>query len=66
MHAGVTRKILANEFGNLPKDLPVETFDEVVQTLKSKIDNTALGRNNHNRGIRNYHSFEEHGTKQKR
>jgi hypothetical protein len=66
IHAGVTRNILANEFDNLPKDLPVEKFDEVVQTLKAKIDNTALGRNNHSRGIRNYHPFEEHGIKKTR
>jgi hypothetical protein len=65
IHAGVTRNILANEFDNLPKDLPVKKFDEVVQTLKMKIDKTALGRNNNSRGIRNYHPFEEHGTKKK-
>ncbi len=66
IHAGVTRNILANEFGNLPKDLPIEKFNEIVQELKAKIDNTALGRNNNGRGIRNYHSFEEHGAKKKR
>jgi len=63
IHTGVTRNILANEFDNLPKDLPIEQFDEVVQTLKAKIDNTALGRNNAKKGVRNYHPFEEHGVK---
>jgi hypothetical protein len=66
IHAGGTRRILENEFGNLPKDLPVEKFDGLVATLKAKIDNTALGRNNAAKGIRNYHSFEEHGTKAKK
>jgi hypothetical protein len=61
VHAGGTRSILENEFGNLPKDLPVEKFDDLVQTLKAKIDNTALGRRNGARGVRNYHTFEEHG-----
>jgi hypothetical protein len=63
IHAGGTRSILEKEFGNLPKDLPVEKFDELVATIKAKVDNTALGRNNGAKGIRNYHSFEEHGQK---
>lgn len=63
VHTGATRSILENEFGNLPKDLPVERFDNLVSTLKAKIDNTALGRVNRSRGIRNYHAFEEHGKK---
>ena len=66
IHTGGTRRILENEFGNLPKDLPVEKFDGLVATLKAKIDNTALGRNNVAKGVRNYHSFEEHGTKAKK
>lgn len=65
IHPGATRSILENEFGNLPKDLPVEKFDELVQALKAKIDNTALGRRNHKRDIPNYHSFEDHGTRKK-
>ncbi len=63
VHAGGTRSILENEFDNLPKDLPVERFADLVQRLKAKIDYTALGRRNGARGIRNYHTFEEHGTK---
>lgn len=65
IHSGGTRKILENEFGNLPKDLPLTEFDKLVDTLKAKIDNTALGRYNHARGVRNYHTFEEHGKKGK-
>jgi hypothetical protein len=63
IHAGGTRRILKNEFGNLPKDLPVEEFDCLVSTLKAKIANTALGRRNGARGIPSFHAFEEHGTK---
>jgi hypothetical protein len=44
----------------------VGKFDDLVATLKAKIDNTALGRNNAAKGIRNYHSFEEHGQKKKK
>lgn len=66
IHAGGTRSILESEFGNLPKDLPVGKFDQLVARIKAKIDNTALGRNNEAKGIRNYHSFEEHGVKNKK
>ena len=65
IHAGGTRSILEGEFGNLPKDLPVGKFDDLVATLKAKIENTALGRNNAAKDIRNYHSFDEHGQKKK-
>jgi len=65
VHSGSTRKILENEFGNLPKDLPLEQFEKLVTTLKAKIDNTALGRRNNARNVRNYHTFEEHGEKGK-
>lgn len=63
IHSGSTRKILENEFGNLPKDLPLDQFDNLLRTLKAKIDNTALGRRNSARGVRNYHLFEEHSQK---
>jgi HNH endonuclease len=66
IHSGGTRNILRNQFDNLPKDLPIEQFDDLVQTLKVKIDDTALGRKNDSRGIPNYHSFEDHGKKIKK
>lgn len=66
VHAGATRSILEREFGNLPKDLPVEQFENLVETLKTKINNTALGRGNQSRNIPNYHSFEEHEEGKKR
>jgi hypothetical protein len=66
IHSGGTRKILENEFGNLPKDLPLTEFDKLVDTLKAKIDDTILGQYNHARGVRNYHTLEEHGKKGKK
>jgi hypothetical protein len=66
IHSGSVRKILDNELGGLPKDQPVDRFDDIVAVLKSKIGNTALGRNNTSRGIRNYHEFEEHGRSKSR
>lgn len=66
LHTGVTRKILENEFGGLPKDLPLEQYDGLVATLKLKIDKTALGTNNLSKGVRNFHPFEEHGLPKKR
>jgi len=65
IHAGSVRKILENELGGLPKDQSAERFDEIVAILKTKIDDTVLGKNNTSRGIRNYHRFEEHGSKSK-
>jgi hypothetical protein len=62
----VTRKIFENEFGGLPKDLPLVQFDQLVATLKARIDKTVLGKHNLSRGIRNYHEFEEHGLPKKR
>lgn len=66
VHNGGTRRILANEFGGLPKDLKLECFDTLVDTLKEKIDDTAQGRNNKAKGWSRYHSFEEHCLKPKR
>jgi len=62
VHPGSTRKNLEKQLGGLPKDLPVARFAEVVTHLKNKIDQTALGRNNRKRDVRNYHSFEQHTT----
>jgi hypothetical protein len=64
VHPGSTRKILERQLGGLPKDLAAERFLEVCCHLKSKIDDTAQGRNNRKSSILNYHSFEEHGSKQ--
>lgn len=61
IHDGGTRKILENELGGLPKDLPAEDFETVVAVIQGKIDATALGRNRKSRGQSNYHSFEAHG-----
>jgi len=61
VHAGVTRKILENVLGGLPKDLPEERFDDVVSHIQAKIDNTTMGKHNRAHRIPNYHRFEEHG-----
>jgi hypothetical protein len=60
VHPGSTRKILERQLGGLPKDLPADRFHEVCSHLQMKINNTALGRNNRKRSVRNYQSFEEH------
>jgi hypothetical protein len=66
LHSGGTRKILENELGGLPKDLPVEDFGRLVEVLKAKIDKTILGMRNTAQGYANYHSFEEHGRRKSR
>jgi hypothetical protein len=66
VHPGSTRKILEKQLGGLPKDLPVDRFTEVVAHVQSKIDVTALGRNNRKRNVGNYHSFENHAGSNQR
>ncbi|MCH6255583.1 HNH endonuclease [Puniceicoccaceae bacterium K14] len=61
VHPGVVRSQIEKEWGGLPKDLPIDRFEALIESLKDKIDRTALGRNNRRRGIRNYHPIEEHG-----
>lgn len=61
IHDGGTRKILAEQFGGLPKDQPLERFEQIIAHIKEKIDNTALGRNRFKQTKRNYHEFNEHG-----
>ncbi|MES2437445.1 MAG: HNH endonuclease [Verrucomicrobiota bacterium] len=60
IHPGVVRNQICNEFGALPKDLPLRGYGELCDHLRGKIDNTVLGRNNQKKGIRNYHSEEDH------
>ena len=60
VHPGVVRKQVENEFGALPKDLPLLRYQELRDHLRAKIDNTVQGRVNRSKGIRNYHSEEEH------
>lgn len=64
IHTGTTRSILENQLGGLPKDRPLNEFDDIVNFLKAKIDDTALGRRNRARSTPNYHSFEVHGLKE--
>jgi hypothetical protein len=41
---GVVRKIFEREMGRLPKDFPLDRFDDAVTNLLTKIKNTTLGR----------------------
>jgi hypothetical protein len=52
LHSGGTRKILENELGGLPKDLPMEDFGRLVEVLKAKIDKTILGNAEHSARVR--------------
>ncbi len=40
--------------------LPEGKFQELVQFLQHRIDQTIQGKVNHKRGVPNYHSFQEH------
>jgi len=40
--------------------IPVERFDELVDYLQSRIDQTILGKRNAARGQRNYETFDEY------
>lgn len=66
VHAGTVRRQIENDVGALPKDLPLEDFEPLVEKLHGKILNTALGRNRRAQGLRCFHSFEEHPQQRKR
>lgn len=44
--------------------IPVERFDELVDYLQSRIDQTILGKRNAGRGQRNYETFDEYQSSQ--
>ena len=44
----------------LLKHVPWARFDELVDYLQARIDQTILGRRNRARGFSNYESFDEH------
>ena len=60
VHVGVIRNMVKNDWGALPKNLKLSVWDAVVADLKTKIENTALGRVRAKQGRGCYHSFEEH------
>jgi hypothetical protein len=53
-------RTIQSEFGHKTFFMPVEFFERLARFLQFRIDRTILGRNNSSRGIRNYHSYEEH------
>ena len=60
VHKGVIRNQIKNKWGALPKDLPLDAWENLVSDLKTKILNTTLGRNLRSKSQRCFHSFEEH------
>lgn len=63
IHVGVIRNMVKNDWGALPKNLKLGVWQNVVDDLKAKIENTALGRNRMKQGKGCYHSFEVHVSK---
>lgn len=55
-------KTIQREFGCRTFFMPVELFPRLVDFLQMRIDRTIRGKHNRSRGVRNYHSFEEHGV----
>ena len=51
---------VVRQFKNRWQDLPDSDFDAVVDFLHQRIDRTIIGKINNARGVRNYHSFQEH------
>jgi len=51
---------IQSEFGSKTFFIPAGHFADLVCFLQGRIDRTILGKTNLSRGIRNYHSFDEH------
>ena len=68
IHVGVIRNMIKNEWGALPKNIQLSSWEMLVDDLKAKIENTILGRVRSKKGQLCFHSFEEHvklGSRQK-
>jgi hypothetical protein len=63
VHVGVIRNMVKNDWGALPKNLKLGVWGAVVDDMKAKIENTALGRKRVKQGKGCYHSFEDHARK---
>ena len=59
-HYSVLFKNIEAKFKAPTYFIPENRFDELVDFLHFRIDNTILGRVNAKRGIRNYESFDEY------
>jgi hypothetical protein len=56
-HPSMIHRDIKRDFGARTYLVPQNRFDDLMQYLQSRIDDTIKGRNN---AVRNYHSFEEH------
>lgn len=52
--------VIHGEIGFAPYKAGVDSLPTVIQTVTGMIDRTPFGSLNRSRGIRNYHTFEEH------
>ena len=59
-HYAVLFKNIESRFKAPTYFIPANRFEELVDYLHARIDNTILGRRNNSRGIRNYESFDEY------
>lgn len=53
---------IKRKFGCKWQTIPASSFESLVQLLKSRIDNSKVGRIRKARGQKRYHSFKEHNT----
>lgn len=65
-HYAVLFKNIETKFKAPTYFIPKGRFEELVDYLHSRIDNTILGRRNNSRSIRNYESFDEYKMQQMR
>ena len=59
-HYSVIFKNIESTFKAPTFFIPESRFEELVDYLQGRIDNTILGRANTKRGVRNYESFDEY------
>lgn len=59
-HYSVLFKKIESKFKAPTYFIPENRFEELVDYLHGRIDNTILGRVNHKRGIPNFESFDEY------
>ena len=60
------RNVIQQNLGFAPYKAGVESFATVVEVITGMIDRTPFGSLNRSKGIRNYHTFEEHQAKMTR
>jgi len=60
LHYAVLFKNIETKFKAPTYFIPEARFEELVDYLHSRINNTILGRRNSSRGVRNFESFDEY------